>query len=259
MTFMKTYSWSATGFTFLVGAWALQCGVLFQGIWRMTIIEGFAHKINVNLLALIEAEFCAGACFISVGALLGKTTFPQLMLIVTFEAICFTLNSVILFDFMKVRDAGGSMSIHMFGTFFGIAAAYFFEPARALKDERKANGGNYNSQLLAMIGTLFLWMYWPSACGILSVGLAQQRAIINTTMAISASALAAIAVSRIAFGKIHMAAMLNASVAGGVMIGAACDIIVSPGLSMLVGAIAGAISAIGYLFGTVPVREKLNM
>ena len=119
--------------------------------------------------ALINADFCAAAALISMGAVLGKTTLPQLFVLVTFESIFYCLNAVILLDLLKVNDIGGSITIHMFGAFYGLAASYFFEPKKAI-DDLKCKGG-YNSQLIATVGTIFLFIYWPSFNGALAVGL----------------------------------------------------------------------------------------
>lgn len=44
------------------------------------------------------------------------------------------------------------------------------------KDEKS----NYHSDMFAMIGTIFLWMFWPSFNGALAAGDQQHRVIINT-------------------------------------------------------------------------------
>jgi ammonium transporter Rh len=62
----------------------------------------------------------------------------------------------------NVKDNGGSMTIHCFGAVFGIVASYFFQNEKALKDTDKKYKFSYYSTLIAMIGTLFLFMYWPS-------------------------------------------------------------------------------------------------
>jgi len=89
------------------------------------------------MVSLIEADFCACACLITMGALLGKTTLPQLFFIVTFECIFYSLNVVIVLEKLHVNDIGGALTIHMFGAYFGLAATYFFEPKKAVEDKTK--------------------------------------------------------------------------------------------------------------------------
>lgn len=110
-----------------------------------------------------------------------------------------------------------------------------------------------------MIGCVFLFMFWPSFNGVLASGMAQQRAVINTVFSISASTLSAVYVSRAYFRKIDMEVLLNATLAGGVVMGAACDIIVSPGCCMIAGAIAGIISAVGFLSLNSEFKSKMNL
>jgi ammonium transporter Rh len=61
---------------------------------------------------------------------------------------------------------GGSMYVHTFGAYFGIACSIALTNKDILKKSEKYEKGNYNSQLIAMIGTLFLWCYWPSFNGV---------------------------------------------------------------------------------------------
>jgi len=76
--------------------------------------------------------------------------------------VFYTLNDRIANVIYNVKDIGGSMTIHTFGAYFGLAASYFFQPNRAIEDKHKKNNFNYYSNIIAMIGTLFLFMYWPS-------------------------------------------------------------------------------------------------
>lgn len=104
------------------------------------------------------------------------------------------------------------------------------------------------SQMIAMVGTVFLFLFWPSFNGVLAVGIAQERAVINTLISITASTLTACYVSRCyRGGKIDMEVMLNSTLAGGVVMGAACDFIYNPGYAMICGSVVGIVSAIGFL------------
>lgn len=50
----------------------------------------------------------------------------------------------------------------------------------------KQEGASYNSDTFAMIGTLFLWIFWPSFNSALLDGIEQERAIINTYLSLAA-------------------------------------------------------------------------
>jgi ammonium transporter Rh len=109
--------------------------------------------------------------------------------------------------------------------------------------------GNYLSDLVSMIGTLFLFCYWPSFNGALGSGAGMQRSIINTYLSISCSVIAAIIVAKITHGgKLEMEIILNASLAGGVAIGSSADIIVLPFGSMICGFVTGAVSSFGFAY-----------
>jgi ammonium transporter Rh len=248
MVFLKCHSWSSVGFNYLIAAWTIQCGILLGSFFRKALVEGFSEKIELSMEALLEGDFCAAACLITMGALLGKTTFTQLFFLVTCESIWYSVNMVLILNVLQCHDVGGAMTIHMFGAYFGLAATYFFQRKRAIKDVRGLNSGGYSNQMIAMIGTCFLFIYWPSFNSILAGGVARHLAIINTVLSITSSALCAMFTSRVMIGTLDMEVLLNSVLAGGVVMGAGCDIIgTSSGLPMLFGGIAGVVSAFGFL------------
>jgi ammonium transporter Rh len=59
------------------------------------------------------------------------------------------------------------MSIHAFGAYFGLAVAMFVSSERSGSGHPK-NGASYNSDMTAMIGTTFLFIFWPSFNGALA-------------------------------------------------------------------------------------------
>lgn len=101
-----------------------------------------------------------------------------------------------------------------------------------------------------MIGTLFLFAFWPSFNAVTATYASQQeRAVINTYLSISTSVIASIIVSKLTHhGKLEMEIVLNASLAGGVAMGANADIITSPFGAMIVGFITGVISSFGFAY-----------
>jgi ammonium transporter Rh len=76
-----------------------------------------------------------------------------------------------------------------------------------------------------MVGTLFLFMYWPSFNAAVGNGAQQQRVIINTLLSISTSVISACMFSRLVKGKLDIEVVLNATLAGGVAMGSAADLI----------------------------------
>ena len=143
---------------------------------------------------------------------------------------------------------GGSMYIHTFGCYFGIAATYFFQNEKAILDKEKRAVGGYMSQTVAMIGTIFLYCYWPSFNAALAPQLNQQRVVVNTALSISAACITAAGISRIIHFKLDMEVMLNSTLAGGVAIGACSDLVVTPGIAIIIGSGAGIISALGFSY-----------
>jgi len=123
------------------------------------------HKwtnIKLNIDELILADFGAGAVLISFGAILGKCSLFQLWVMATIELFFYALNESICVDIFRVTDIGGSMTIHTFGAYFGLSVALFYSPKQAIKDKNGIGVGNYLSDLISMIGTLFLFAFWPS-------------------------------------------------------------------------------------------------
>jgi len=110
-----------------------------------------------------------------------------------------------------------------------------------------------------MVGTLYLWMFWPSFNGALAVGSFQHRVIVNTVLSISASCIAACAVSRLKLKKLDMEVLLNSTLAGGVAIGSSCDILTSPAGAIAIGASSGIVSALGYLYLNGYLQRKINL
>lgn len=168
------------------------------------------------------------------------------------------LNVAISTQALQGVDMGGSIIIHAFGCFFGLAAAYHFQPFLASSSPN--NVSSHNSEIIAMVGSVFLWMFWPSFNGALAAdGNQQNRVFVNTNLSIAAGCIGAAFTARLFFGKLEMTIIMNATLAGGVAIGTCSDIITSPGGSLWVGFIAGVFSAIGFNIISPWLAEKINL
>ena len=177
MVFLKNHSWCSIGFNYLIACWAIQICILFTGFWHNVIEYHHDHdhkwkQIKLDLKMMCLADFGAGAVLISFGAILGKVSLFQLWCFATLEICFYCLNEAILMELFKVADIGGSMVIHTFGAFFGVSASLFYQRHAAITDKNQIGVGNYLSDLVSMMGTLFLFVYWPSFNGALGTGTA---------------------------------------------------------------------------------------
>jgi len=101
-----------------------------------------------------------------------------------------------------------------------------------------------------MLGTLFLWMYWPTsnASHLSDQPYFKGIIIINTVLSMSGSCIATFITSAIARGKFSIGDISNATLAGGVIISSACGIFVNPAASLCVGFFAGVISTLSFIY-----------
>ncbi|WIA39056.1 hypothetical protein OEZ86_005200 [Tetradesmus obliquus] len=260
MTFLKRYSYSAVALNFLLSALAMTVyllvgGAIQQFLWPEDGRPPKSGKIELDLPLLIDAAFCAGAAMISFGAVLGKASPGQLLWMVLLEVPIYALNQKLVFDVFKALDIGGSMSIHAFGAYFGLAVAMFVASEGSGSSHAK-NGASYNSDITAMIGTIFLFIFWPSFNGALASNpdvtteapaQTQFFCVVNTVLSLLGACLSAFACSAAFEGKLDMVHIQNATLAGGVAVGSAANLKIAPGGALVIGLLAGAISTCGYV------------
>lgn len=95
------------------------------------------------------------------------------------------------------------MYVHVFGAYFGLAVAKVLNN-RDLENENESS--TYNSDLFSMIGTIFLWIYWPSFNSAVAKDEGQMRAIVNTYLSIASSCITTFIISTlVGKGKLNMA------------------------------------------------------
>ncbi|XP_056419971.1 ammonium transporter Rh type A isoform X3 [Hyla sarda] len=255
MTFLKRYGFSSVGFNLLIAAFGLQWGILMQGLWHL-----HNGKIEIGIKSMINADFSTATVLISFGAVLGKTSPLQMLIMAILEITIFACNEHLV-AFLGATDIGASMVIHAFGAYFGLAASAVLYRS-GLKKGHEHEGSVYHSDLFAMIGTLFLWMFWPSFnSAIANHGADQEMAIINTYFSLAASVLTAYAFSSLVDhkGKFDMVHIQNATLAGGVAVGTCADMNIGPFGAMIIGFTAGIISTLGFKFLTPIFASKLRI
>jgi ammonium transporter Rh len=256
MTFLKSHRFGSVALNFLLGALSLQTGIL-MGHFFHCLINNHWEELELNIKSLILGDFSAGAVLISLGAVLGMVSPAQAVVMTLLELVFFSLNEAIAVSIYESVDMGGSMVVHAFGSFFGLGVAYLLSGGS--KKKHANNMSTYNNEVVAMIGTLFLWCYWPSFNGAMAVGNSQHRVIVNTVLGLTGSCVAAFAVSQLIHKRINAEDILNATLAGGVAIGSSSDLVVASYVSILVGFAAGGISVVNFHYLGPLLKSKLGI
>ncbi|CAJ1076982.1 ammonium transporter Rh type A [Xyrichtys novacula] len=256
MTFLKRYGFSSVGINLLLAAFGLQWGLLLQNFWHLE--DG---KIKVSIFKIINADFSTATVLISFGAVLGKTSPLQLLIMTLLEITIFSINEHLVANILEANDVGASMIIHAYGAYFGLAVArVLYRPG--LRNGHENDGSVYHSDLFAMIGTVFLWMFWPSFnSAIADPGLTQLTAVINTYLSLASCVLSAYAISSLVEhkGKLDMVHIQNATLAGGVAVGTCADMDIGPFGAMLIGLVAGIISTLGFKYLSPILASNLGI
>uniref|UniRef100_A0A8I5Y844 Ammonium transporter Rh type C n=1 Tax=Rattus norvegicus TaxID=10116 RepID=A0A8I5Y844_RAT len=257
MTFLQRYGFSAVGFNFLLAAFGIQWALLMQG-WFHFFEEG---HILLSVENLIQADFCVASTCVAFGAVLGKISPMQLLIMTFFQVTLFTVNEFILLNLIEAKDAGGSMTIHTFGAYFGLTVTWILY-RKNLEQSKQRQSSVYHSDLFAMIGTLFLWIYWPSFNSASSFhGDTQHRAALNTYLSLAASVLTTVAVSSVIHkkGKLDMVHIQNATLAGGVGVGTAAEMMLTPYGALIVGFFCGILSTLGFAYLSPFLESRLRI
>lgn len=252
LTFIHRYRLSSLVMCFWIAALSVQYYFLFAALWD-GVFRTWEH-IRITPDRLILGEVSAGAILIAVCAIVGKTNNLQYLFITIFGIFLYTLNEVIVIIVLKCRDVGGSMIIHAFGAFYGIGITWMLD-YKFSKDNKNLSS-SHSSLTTGMIGTLFLWCYWPSFNAALAATEAEvQMAVLNTYFSIIGSCIGAYILSTVMFkGKFQMDQILNATLAGGVVMGASADILHKGYVAYIVGLLTGVLSS--FLFAYAPIMLR---
>merc|ERR1719474_2169395 len=167
------------------------------------------------------------------------------------------INFHICIEYLGIVDVGGSIVVHVFGAYFGLAVSKVYGKP---KDD-KENKSMYHSDMFAMIGSLFLWLYWPSFNSFFASReyFFMDRGFVNTVLGLCGATVATFIVARLVKGKFDMVHIQNATLAGGVAVGAAADSYLHPAGAIGIGMLGGTLSVCGYEFLSDWLDEKLGI
>lgn len=244
MVFVKRYGYSATTGTYILVAVGLP---LYLGLRATGLLSAEAVGIH-TMRGLLLAEFAVASALIAMGAVLGRVRLYQYALLAAILVPLYMVNERLVLDgglgFTKgFVDSAGSIIIHAFGAYFGLGLAV------ALTSKKQCDvaiASDATSDRFSMLGSMVLWLFWPSFCSAV-VPIEQFAATaVNTILALcGATASTYVFVLIFRKGKVAIGDMANAALAGGVAIGATCNVVSAP-FAFMIGAFAGALCVFGY-------------
>lgn len=257
MSFLRKHGFSSIGYTFILAAIIIQLHPLYSELLN-SIYNNHFTKIKLDVLTLVFGDFAACSVLISYGAMLGKIDIFQLVTLGICETLFYSINEY-LCKLLNVRDTGGSIVVHLFGALFGLACSTML---KNVKHETIDNVSVYHSDIFSMIGTLFLWIYWPSCTSLLTNNTVSfNNAIINTLIALTSSCVFAFITSYALRGKnkFCIVDIQNATLAGGVAIGSICDLPIGPGIASIIGILSGSSTVIGFIYIQSRIESLLGI
>ena len=244
MVFVKKYGRSALTATYLLVATAIPLYFLMNSSNVLGHAEGSIIK------RMVLAEFAAASLLICAGALLGRIKMWQYIVLGMLFIPCYKVNEWITLDGglgliapKTVMDTGGSVIIHAFGALFGLGAMLMLTTKKQHETEIEADA---TSDRYSLLGSMVLWVFWPSFCGALVPAAQIPQTAINVILALCGSTLATYFATVALRRKISPADIANAALAGGVAIGSTCDKADFFSQAFLIGITAGAISTFGF-------------
>ena len=238
--FIRRYSWTGIGQNFIIGVFTLEFYLIFRSMFKYFSLDNFedhSFKILFGGDELFRGDFCAGAVLVSFGVLFGKVNTEQMIIMSLFETLFYALNEYLLADQLETIDVGGSLTLHAFGTYFGVLASLIYSPPSGRN--HPLNATSYTSNIYTIVGALFLWVSWPCFNGALATE-AEYTAVVNTYLSLLGSTVGAFIVTAMFNnGKLNMATIINGTLAGGIGIGSLCADLEYPAYAVLIGIISG--------------------
>jgi ammonium transporter Rh len=256
MVFVKRYGFGATTGTYLVVATGLPLYLFL----RANGVIGHALTAH-SVESLMLAEFSVATALIAMGAVLGRLRVFQYALLTLLLVPLYALNEWIVLDnglgiTKGFQDSAGSIVIHAFGAYFGLAASIMLTTEQQRSQPIESDP---TSDRFAMLGSMVLWLFWPSFATAIVPFEEMPQTIVNTILALSGATLATYFLStRFHKGKTSMVDMANATLAGGVSIGSTCNL-VSPGGAFAIGLLAGALSVVGFVFIQPLLESRIKL
>ena len=268
---LKDHQWSSIAIVLFIGTISFEISFLWNFLWYNSFYNNERwEKMKLNFDQLIQIDYISAPVFITLAGVIGKLSITQYVIISIFETFFGSLNYYLCYSIIHAIDNGGSLYIHVFGAVFGIVIL-LVNYCRKKEDAKISSSphemGDYYSNIISFIGTLFLWLYFPSfnVARIQSfyefnakikledifpkentVSILRYRGIVNSYLSMIGATVGVFTVSPLTTsGFFKMSHLLNASFVGGIIIGGCCTICSAGWGAVLIGFIGGCLSTLG--------------
>ncbi len=255
MNFIKTYGRSAATATYLLVSIGIPLYMFINGFG----IFGEAHTLEID--KFIFSEFATVSLLICAGAVLGRLKMPQYLLLGLLFIPAYMVNEWIvlggglgLIPQGSFVDTGGSIVIHAFGAFFGLGVLFTMTTK---KEFDHAMPEDNVSEIFALLGSMVLWVFWPSFCAALVPEAQIPMVVLNVVMALCGATLSTYIATVLLRHKISVIDIANATLAGGVAIGSVCDRATNQ-TALIIGIVAGILSVVGFAVIQPKLEEVLQ-
>ncbi len=251
MIFIRKYEWGVCLAVLLsaAGSFIVYLGIeqwYFNQLWDQTL--------------MIRGVICAITVVIAIGVFLGTVKNWQYLFCGGAFAIVYALIEWLILGGlndltgMTVIDTGGSILVHMCAAYFGIGCAL------GIGDKSAFNEPMYtttHSVTFVWLASMVLWVLWPSfVTSLIPWNVAE--ATITCYMAGIGSVITAWAICTLVQGKVNPLVYTYAMLGGPVAIGAPL-LAVGPWGALLIGLLAGALSALCFIYLAPVFNRKLGI
>ena len=260
---LKDHQISSISLVLFIGIISLEFSLFWNYLWNNSFKKGHHKydsnfsKIPIDIEEITQLDFFAATVIISLGAFIGKLSLGQYLLIILFETFFASFNYYLCYFAIGGIDTGGSLYVFTFGGIFGFIISFILAYDERYNDlivRNQNNKSDYYSNIISAIGSLFIWLYFPSFntarihCdhnkNIMET--MRYRGIINTYMSMFGSVVASFCTSSIIITerKFRIEHLLRSSYVGGVIIAGCCTFCPYPWCAILIGFVGGIISVL---------------
>lgn len=250
MMFIRKFEWSVALATLLVAATS------FIGYLA---IQEFIFGAVWDQALMIRGVICSITVVIAIGVFLGTIKMWQYLLAGLLFAPVYALvewfiGNQVLFGSLTT-DPGGSILVHMCAAYFGLGVALAIREKKAFDEPMYTST---HSVSFVWLASMILWVFWPAFVTALLPPEQVFWGTMTCYMAGLGSIISAYAVCQAVEKKVNPLVYTYAMLAGPVAIGSPL-LSVSPWGALLIGIMAGIISALCFIYLNPWLCEKLGI